>query len=572
MKFSHRHTLLLLLPLIVPTFTLDPICGLCHETVGLLHTIVTSSKTAEVLQPIALWACTLAKPEHYCNSKINRALSLMHELGPLFNSSTTCSRLHFCSHPSIKLDSEAVFTSRLLRDRPPTYHRSAINSSSSLKVLVFADPHIDLDYTENKSSVCNHSLCCRKNSPDTNITAHKAGRYGHRSCDLPNITVESFVDEALKREPDIILWLGDNVAHNMDEQRKETQLDSFKYLVGLLKGKYKGGVYAVLGNHDGYPEAQFDIHNGNHKWLIEAYSEELKEWLTPEATKQMAETGYFSQVHPGTNLKVIALNTFVLDFNNAYLWGNATNPLNSLAWLENELAKSEARGESVFIIGHIASQSNSGVNSWTYRYSILVERYAHIIKGQFYGHIHADFFFVMRSQLDNSPISVTHLLPALTPSPNPSFRIYDVDPATYELLDYTQYRLYLDEANKLLKAEWKVAYEFLKYFEVDDMSPQSFEKIIDRMENEKEYFKKAYLMYHSEERRTVPEGNAKQKFLCSYKTWNMYEQRKCLINYMDPSDYIGYYFPNEKIIANWSYVIEEYNDQKLIGFYFGISK
>ena len=37
--------------------------------------------------------------------------------------------------------------------------------------------------------------------------------------------------------------------------------------------------------------------------------------------------GSYSQLHPGTKLRIIGLNTLVYDMMNSYLWKNATNPL-----------------------------------------------------------------------------------------------------------------------------------------------------------------------------------------------------------------------------------------------------
>lgn len=40
----------------------------------------------------------------------------------------------------------------------------------------------------------------------------------------------------------------------------------------------------------------------------------------------MAKYGYYSQLHPGTNLRVIGLNNYANDFSNLYIWGNSTDP------------------------------------------------------------------------------------------------------------------------------------------------------------------------------------------------------------------------------------------------------
>ncbi len=45
---------------------------------------------------------------------------------------------------------------------------------------------------------------------------------------------------------------------------------------------------------------------------------------------------------------------------------------------------------------------------------MLIDRYSGIIRGQFFGHMHNDYFYVTRSQVDNSPVAVTYQLPPLT--------------------------------------------------------------------------------------------------------------------------------------------------------------
>ncbi len=57
-----------------------------------------------------------------------------------------------------------------------------------------------------------------------------------------------------------------------------------------------------------------------------------------------------------------------------------------------------------------------------------------------------------------------------------------MDSATYHLLDYTQYRLYVEEANKNGRPDWRVAYKFRDYFQVPDMSPASFALVLERMQ------------------------------------------------------------------------------------------
>ena len=131
--------------------------------------------------------------------------------------------------------------------------------------------------------------------------------------------------------------------------------------------------------------------------------------------------------------------------------------------------------------------------------------------------MHQDFFYITLSQADGSPIAVTQQIPPLTTyflfinrRPNPSYRVYMVDRDTYELLDYTQYRLYLKEANEKKVANWRSAYTFLDYYNVNDMRPQTYKKIITKMENNDTEFYRIYTMMDNERGGLKP---TKSKFI-----------------------------------------------------------
>ena len=117
------------------------------------------------------------------------------------------------------------------------------------------------------------------------------------------------------------------------------------------------------------------------------------------------------------------------------------------------------------------------------RYEALIDRYAYIIRGQFYGHMECDEFQLVQSYLTAAPAGVTLSHAALTTymKGNPSYRIYYMDKPTSLLLDYDQYRFYINQANRQGIIQWKIAYQFKRFYEVPDMSSQSFLTITHRM-------------------------------------------------------------------------------------------
>lgn len=176
---------------------------------------------------------------------------------------------------------------------------------------------------------CPESICCRQSSGPAGPNETKSGLYGHvGKCDLPHITTKSFVDHAATlKDLSFVLYLGDNPAHNMWEQKKEDHLQGLRNFTDMLR-TLKVPVYSVLGNHEGYPCDQFDATGSNeHKWVIEGALNAWEGWFTEDMKKTFRENGCYSVLVPGTSLKLIALTPFTMMSSNRYLWGDQNDPL-----------------------------------------------------------------------------------------------------------------------------------------------------------------------------------------------------------------------------------------------------
>lgn len=68
--------------------------------------------------------------------------------------------------------------------------------------------------------------------------------------------------------------------------------------------------------------------------------------------------------------------------------------------MEKELQESEKNNENVYIIGHIASQHC--IEDWGKIYTAIIERYAHIIRAQFFGHTHMDALTMYKNVFENT--------------------------------------------------------------------------------------------------------------------------------------------------------------------------
>jgi sphingomyelin phosphodiesterase len=194
--------------------------------------------------------------------------------------------------------------------------------------------------------------------------------------------------------------------------------------------------------------------------------------------------GRYSQLHPNTNLRIIALNPFTYNALNTYIWDNNTDPQDDFAWLMSTLQFAEDHNENVIILGHIAPTIFDTERNWNILYNALIDRYTNIIKLQLFGHSHADNMQTIRAiKNKNEIVGVTFLIPQLgvLPSENPSFRVFDLDGKNYDLTDYHQYRLYLQEAKYMNAPYWRLAYKFTDLYNISDCSYRNIGAAIEKI-------------------------------------------------------------------------------------------
>ncbi len=87
-------------------------------------------------------------------------------------------------------------------------------------------------------------------------------------------------------KPDFFIWLGDNTGHNVWEPNKTEHLLGPRDLSHRMSEKYgkRGQMYPVMGNHEGIPCDEFDIHSDSHQWILNNLTDLWSNWLTPECT------------------------------------------------------------------------------------------------------------------------------------------------------------------------------------------------------------------------------------------------------------------------------------------------
>lgn len=131
-------------------------------------------------------------------------------------------------------------------------------------------------------------------------------------------------------------------------------------------------------------------------------------------------------------------------------------------------------------MGHIPPGDSTCFSAWAARYQILIERFSHVIKGQFFGHTHNDQIQISRSYTDNTAVGTVFISPSLTTFTglNPSFRIYEVDNDTNSIVNYYQYRLNLEKWNSNTTGPiiWDLAYDVISEYNLTDLNANSIDQ------------------------------------------------------------------------------------------------
>lgn len=134
-------------------------------------------------------------------------------------------------------------------------------------------------------------------------------------------------------------------------------------------------------------------------------------------------------------------------------------------------------------LGHLPPNLHACIRAWNREYNQLIRKFAHIISGQFNGHTSTDSFTIFYSEYDNNSIPLNVAWNGGSASSyiqvNPNYRLYTVEPKTFEVIDFDTYIFNLTAANLTpdQPPKWFKEYSFREAFGVDDLSPYSLSKL-----------------------------------------------------------------------------------------------
>ena len=449
-------------------------CTLCKRLTDAVRTTVEEKYTPDELIHIAVLFCSFGKSYDYCNSFLSSyGIPLLKNVFlRLTNADNFCHTLGFCLEGE-ECEDTYDYAIRLLKDKPNKKREPIDTTAPTLRMLQLTDTHYDPNYRENSSIYCNERLCCHE--PASNYSRIKSGKFGsYINCDTSLNTLTSFAQAAKELEPDFIIWTGDNPEHNNAYNGSQEEV---YYITQTIKDTIEEAfgnitVYPVIGNHEVYPNDLWKP--GNYK-IFEELAEIYKDYFfDEEAYESFSKYGYYTEVHPGTNLRIIALNCIYCDAADLYLLSTTHEEAKAeFIWLEKVLREAEKNNEYVYILDHFPINGDFTLYECSKRLRALFDRFDYIIRGYFSGHTHHEDISPVRRYFEPRPIiNMNYIAPSLSTieGGNPSFRIYTIDSNTKNIIDYEQYRMNLTEANEKGEATWHLSHKATELFNVTDLT------------------------------------------------------------------------------------------------------
>ncbi|GAA6057978.1 hypothetical protein JCM3770_004596 [Rhodotorula araucariae] len=339
------------------------------------------------------------------------------------------------------------------------------------QIVHISDVHVDRSYTPGAATDCTKVICCRDYGPGSlgDNVKHPAGPFGHKKCDAPPALVESMfraIDHFVPNKS-FTIFTGDVVESAVwavPETLVRSDMEAWHMDMQPIS-------YPVIGNHDVSPVNAFprstSPQSSASDWVFDLTARDWQKWIGHRAAEQVrTRSGCYARVHPGTDLKIISLNTNYWYKQNFWLYDSDVpiwDPNGILSWLAEELDAAEQAGQRAWIIGHMPFGKVDAMRDQSNYASQIFERYHSTIAAHFYGHSHVDEFEIAYPDYGNRTAEnangIAFISGALTPtSGNPVFRVYDIDPDTYEVMDFVPHYTNRSEEQYQVDPVWRPYY------------------------------------------------------------------------------------------------------------------
>ncbi|KIK55592.1 hypothetical protein GYMLUDRAFT_47807 [Collybiopsis luxurians FD-317 M1] len=340
------------------------------------------------------------------------------------------------------------------------------------QVVHISDVHIDRDYTVGSEANCTKPICCRNFADEAgDPITDPAQPFGNQRCDSPAVLSNSMLEALNSFNAKFVMSTGDVVAHDIWLTTQDEVTSNLNDFNSDILSKIKSQMFPGFGNHDVTPVNAFPRNTtttANVQWVFDLQSTDWEPMIGSAASQQVDHiSGSYAAPVPDTNLIILSINTQYWYRLNFWLYDSDTfqpDPNGVLAFMVEQLQAAETAGKKVWIIGHIPPGVSDTTEDQSNYYDQVIQRYKDTIAGQFFGHTHLDQFEIAYSDYSHqtaaNAVGVGFICPALTPtSGNPAFKVYDVDPDTYGLMNIRVISANLTDPTFQENPTWSLYYD-----------------------------------------------------------------------------------------------------------------
>jgi sphingomyelin phosphodiesterase len=361
--------------------------------------------------------------------------------------------------------------------------------------IQLTDIHYDSYYTPGAYSTCllgDTGLgCCRKDSiPISPYT--KASIWGDYNCDMPFM----FINESLNwininvAKPDFVLWNGDSVDHHDIEQSFNNNMDELSTITKLIQTYFSNSkIYPNIGNHDTYPIDQL-WYEFSETELSKYLSNLWKDYVTDDFN-----IGGYYYVFLNKNTILININSLLYDTHNIFIY-QVPDPSNQKKWIIDTLEYARDNNLQVWISGHIPIMANECSTNFT---DFMIDTsiyYSDVIKYQFWGHTHQDYFYLIKDQYNISK-SLSFVAPSIMADQRfSSFREYYYDRDTMNIISYNHYHANLTKIINQNYVSYELAYNTLTNYNITNLDIKNYDIFYNNLSNNTNLLLDLYYNYN----------------------------------------------------------------------------
>ncbi|KAI0342172.1 sphingomyelin phosphodiesterase [Trametopsis cervina] len=451
-------------------------CASCHTVLfPPLQRLARAGDDAFVNGLVEICEATGKRDKDVCEGELGRLGPIIaHDLRSIEAGGITATKFceatfAICQQPEV-----TPYTVEFPKPAPAKPHKWVSQGRPTMKVVHLSDVHIDRQYTVGADANCTKSICCRHFVGQTGPVTEPAEPFGNSHCDSPPDLAQSLLGavQEFGHDAAFAIFTGDVVEGDIWLTNKSDSAVDLREWNDQMSASIGLTVYPSIGNHDTSPVNSFPRNNtspsvGSSQFVFDTQSAGWEQWIGKTAAKQVHDgSGSYGAVVHGKKLRIISMNTQYWYKQNFWLYDTneqIADPNGLLAFMVSQLQAAEDAGERAWIIGHIPSGKADFLHDQSNYYDQIVQRYRNTIAAQFFGHSHKDQFEIAYSDWENQSAetadSILFIGPALTPtSGHPAFKMYDVDPDTFEVMDMKVYFTNISDPTFHKSPKWQLYY------------------------------------------------------------------------------------------------------------------